>query len=126
MLTNNVKQLLTNLLCISCFFLTACVHRPDVQQGNVITQESIAALSIGMAKNKVKSIVGTPLIIDPFQTKRWEYVYSMKSPDNEISQYSYVTLTFDENILSEIEIHQQPLKEDDIRSMEISTKKKKI
>ena len=54
------------------------VHRIDVQQGNVITQEMVAQLKPGMDKKKVNFIMGSPLIMDTFHADRWDYVYSLQ------------------------------------------------
>jgi len=50
-------------------------YRMDVQQGNVVTQEMIAKVQPGMTRNQVRFALGTPLIVDPFRTDRWDYVY---------------------------------------------------
>lgn len=55
------------------------VYRVDVQQGNVITQDMLAQLERGMDKNKVRFILGTPLLVDVFHQNRWDYVYSMRN-----------------------------------------------
>lgn len=50
-------------------------YKIDVQQGNVVTQEMIAKVKPGMTRSQVRFALGTPLIIDPFRTDRWDYVY---------------------------------------------------
>jgi len=50
-------------------------YRMDVQQGNVVTQEMIAKIQPGMTRNQVRFALGTPLVVDPFHTDRWDYVY---------------------------------------------------
>jgi outer membrane protein assembly factor BamE len=55
------------------------VYRVDVQQGNVITQDMLAQLERGMDKNKVRFIMGTPLLVDVFHQDRWDYVYTMRN-----------------------------------------------
>jgi outer membrane protein assembly factor BamE len=52
------------------------VYKIDVQQGNVVTQDMLAQLTPGMEKNKVRIIMGTPLIVDVFHQDRWDYVYT--------------------------------------------------
>lgn len=111
-----------SIVAIIAIMLAGCIHKPDVQQGNVITEEVVAALSIGMKQNQVQSIAGKPMILDPFRSDRWEYVYSMQYDNHQQSQFSYVTLFFKDDKLSDIKIHQQPLKEDDIRSIETSSR----
>ncbi len=53
-------------------------HKIDIQQGNVITQDMLGKLQPGMTRNQVRFVLGTPLLVDPFRTDRWDYVYSLK------------------------------------------------
>ena len=69
------------------------VYRIDVQQGNVVDQEMINNLKPGMEKEKVKYILGTPMIRDPFHNNRWDYVYSMEPGGGEREQRR-ITLYF--------------------------------
>lgn len=103
--------------------LNACVHKLDIQQGNVITQEMLAKLSPGMEPRQVIGVVGTPLVVDPFSKKRWDYVYSMKSGRSDDRQFSYITLLFKDGKLDNILVHEKPLKEAQIRSMERNNRK---
>ncbi len=63
-----------------CFAIAAVVgctvHRIDIQQGNVITEEARNQLQLGMAREQVQFLLGTPLLIDPFHDDRWDYVYT--------------------------------------------------
>lgn len=58
--------------------LTACVHRIDIQQGNFLDSEDIDRISVGMTRVQVRALLGTPMIADPFQNSRWDYVYYLK------------------------------------------------
>ncbi len=62
------------------------VHKIDVQQGNVVTQDMLARLKPGMEKDKVKFIMGTPLIVDAFRDDRWDYFYSYKKGGGKVHQ----------------------------------------
>ena len=66
---------------LTLWLVTACTifYRPEVQQGNVVTQEMIDQLKIGMSRRQVRFILGTPLIEDPFHQDRWDYYYSRLS-----------------------------------------------
>ena len=57
------------------------VHKFDIQQGNVITQDMIDQLRPGMTKSQVRFVMGTPLVSDTFNEDRWDYYYSL-SPSN--------------------------------------------
>lgn len=74
------------------------LYKIDVQQGNVVEQEMLNKLEQGMDQDKVKFILGTPILIDPFHTNRWEYVYSY-SKNGEVREQRHITVYFDENKL---------------------------
>jgi len=104
-------------IAISLIFtvlLSACAHKIDVQQGNVLTKEMLEKLSVGMNALQVISVMGSPLITDPFHKDRWDYVYSMKLGDSGKSQYSYVTLFFKDRVLTNIDVHVEPLPDKDL------------
>lgn len=58
--------------------LGACVHRIDIQQGNFLDKEDYDRISVGMTRVQVRALLGTPMVADPFQGSRWDYVYYMK------------------------------------------------
>ena len=41
-----------------------------------MTQEMLAKLKAGMTRSQVRFALGSPLVVDPFRTDRWDYVYS--------------------------------------------------
>ena len=61
-------------------------YKIDIQQGNVITQEMVAKLQPGMTRSQVRFALGTPLLVDPFRTDRWDYLYSYLQRGNMIEQ----------------------------------------
>ena len=56
--------------------LTGCVYKIDIQQGNYVTQDVAAKLKTGMTKSEVRLLLGTPLLVDPFHSNRWDYYFS--------------------------------------------------
>lgn len=78
------------------------VHRPDIQQGNVVSQESIDKLKPGMSKSQVSYLLGTPMLVDVFHQDRWDYLYSMKPGNEELTQ-ERVALYFSDDRLIRIE-----------------------
>jgi outer membrane protein assembly factor BamE len=99
------------------FGTTACsrwIYRIDVQQGNVITQDMLAQLHAGMEKDKVRFIMGTPLMVDVFHQNRWDYVYSMQ-PAGRAREQRQVSLYFNNEdklarIAGDIKTASHPLK----------------
>ena len=47
----------------------------DIQQGNYISQDMVSQLKVGMSKEQVRYVLGTPLVADIFHADRWDYVY---------------------------------------------------
>ena len=54
------------------------VYRPDIVQGNYVTRKMVDQLIEGQTKKQVMEILGTPLIVDPFNPNRWNYVFNLK------------------------------------------------
>ena len=73
------------------------VYRIPVQQGTVIEQSMVNKLKAGMPKDQVKFIMGTPVIVDPFHSNRWEYIYTYKKGSDRVREQRHITLHFDEN-----------------------------
>jgi outer membrane protein assembly factor BamE len=56
--------------------LSGCVYKIDIQQGNYVPQDVAAKLKTGMTKSEVRLLLGTPLLVDPFHSNRWDYYFS--------------------------------------------------
>lgn len=78
------------------------VHKIDVQQGNVITQEMVAQLRKGMDKKKVQFVMGSPIIKDTFNDKRWDYVYTFQHRGGTVEKRR-ITLVFADDKLERVE-----------------------
>lgn len=77
-------------------------HRIDVQQGNALDQENIARLKPGLNRSQVRFLLGTPLLVDPFRTDRWDYVYVFYQA-GKLAEQRRITLFFDGETLTRIE-----------------------
>ncbi len=96
--------------------LSACsVHKIDIQQGNVITQEMFEKLKIGMDKTRVELALGTPLIVDPFRRNRWDYVYIYEAGNTDEHQSAHLTVYFENNQLTKIDIQSALPKENEVK-----------
>ena len=69
-------RILIPLLAAAALSSAGCVYKLDVQQGNVVTQDSVSKLKKGMTKSEVRNVLGTPLLMDPFHGNRWDYYFS--------------------------------------------------
>lgn len=105
------------LIYITLFLtLAGCAYKIDVQQGNVVTEEQLAKLQIGMNWRQVRFIMGTPMLTDPFHKDRWDYYYSMQPGRDPLVRY-HVTLYFDGEKLARIE-KQGPIPQKDEPQLE--------
>ncbi len=78
------------------------VYRADVQQGNILTKKMVDRLKIGMQKQEVRWVLGSPLVVSTFNQERWDYYYSMK-PGNEEVQRKHLVLFFSGDRLARME-----------------------
>lgn len=87
--------------------ITSCVYRPDLQQGNLLKLENIDRVEIGMTKSQIRYLLGGPVVGNPYQTDRWDYIYLYQdrmdaNPTNEDQRY-WLVVYFDENKVTRIE-----------------------
>ncbi len=62
-------------LSATALSLAACVYRIDIQQGNVLEQDVIEQVEVGMTRSQVQFLLGTPMVADSFHRERWDYAY---------------------------------------------------
>jgi len=77
------------------------VHKIEVQQGNVVTQDMLAQLRSGMDKKKVTFIMGSPIVQDTFNADRWDYIFTHQ-PGGERPERRLVTLYFVDDKLESV------------------------
>ena len=95
-----------HLLCV--FLFAGCswiqfpsIHKVTVQQGNIVSQDMVDKLKIGMTKIQVQYIMGTPLIVDTFDPSRWDYYYTrVDSNNNKTEQQVSLRFNPDNTLLS--------------------------
>ena len=101
--------LIAFFLCLLCgcsrsydgSFNAPLLYKIDIQQGNVINQEMLNKLEPGMDKKRVKFIMGTPVIVDPFHNERLEYIYSFQE-GGKVREQRHITLHFENTKLAYI------------------------
>lgn len=99
------KTLSFSALLALCVLTSACsnfnfpgVYRIDVQQGNIIEQEQLQKLAVGMTRAQVQFVMGTPLVADTFNPERWDYFYSFRDGEGKLEQ-EHLKLVFAGDIL---------------------------
>jgi len=51
---------------------------PEVVQGNFISREQKEFLKLGMSRQQVRDVLGTPLVASVFHDQRWDYVFTIR------------------------------------------------
>jgi|TARA_B110000259_G_C13687044_1_gene270740 outer membrane protein assembly factor BamE len=64
--------------------------------------KEVNQLKIGMSKEAVMNLIGSPSIIDPFHQYQWDY-FNHSTVDGEIENQYRLKLIFTGNFLSEID-----------------------
>ena len=94
------KIILLTLLLAACGHMTP--YKMDIRQGNLISPEMRAKLQLGMSKQQVRYVMGTPLLADAFHENRWDYAYSLAQRGKPVEQQN-MTLYFDHDSLIKID-----------------------
>ena len=98
--------ILSLMLCLSgCSGKLFTVYKIDIRQGNALEPEKVSELEVGMTKEQVKFLLGTPLVTDIFHPDRWDYVYYLVPGYGE-RERRHLTLFFEGDNVTEIVKHQ--------------------
>ena len=78
------------------------VYKMTVQQGNILSEDMVDQLELGMSKAQVRYVLGTPLLTDMFHTDRWDYTYTIRRGHKPM-EAKRLTLWFQDDQLVSIE-----------------------
>ena len=78
------------------------VYKPSILQGVILDIKEVNQLQLGMSKQSVMNLIGSPSIIDPFHQYQWDYI-NHSTIDGEIEIRYRLRLIFSGNLLSEID-----------------------
>lgn len=92
------------ICAILALALSACglVYKQNIQQGNILDEDDVGQLDIGMTKRQVQVLLGSPSVQSPFHDDRWDYVNTF-SRRGEKPIKRTLTLRFEDNRLASVE-----------------------
>lgn len=90
-------------LAMAMVFASGCVYRINIQQGNFLEAKDIDRVTVGMTRPQVRSLLGTPMVADPFRDSRWDYVYYLKHGKLGRVQQRHFIVHFDGDTVARIE-----------------------
>src|ERR1700682_6843219 len=74
---------------------SGCVYRINIQQGNFLDQTAVEQVKAGMTRSQVRYLLGTPMVAEPFNKERWDYIYYLKKGRSRHVDSWRVTVYFD-------------------------------
>ena len=92
-----LKLLFLTIILSSCSIPR--IYQVVVSQGNLVDQEMISKLEVGMTESQVKFVMGTPLIADTFYPERWDYFTSVTQGSKTYTEQKII-LYFEDNKLA--------------------------
>ena len=92
-----MNKKITAVLIACSLSLSACIrpYQPSIQQGNIINNSDLREIRYGMSKAEVLFILGTPMVIDPFNEQRWDYFYSKLDQRKKQTDQRLITAQFE-------------------------------
>ena len=96
------KNFLIMLTAVAILLSAGCVYQANLSQGNLLKQEDLDQVEIGMTPNQVRFLLGTPMVDDSFHQDRWDYVYFIRIGRQSAAFKRWVTILFEEGVVSEV------------------------
>ncbi|QYN44225.1 MULTISPECIES: outer membrane protein assembly factor BamE [unclassified Gilliamella] len=81
--------IVTSILLTGCSTIDRLVYRPDINQGNYVTQDAVDLLKVGQTKEQVVFIMGSPMLTSVFGDNVWYYVFRQQPQHGSVSQITY-------------------------------------
>lgn len=78
----------------SCSTVEKVVYRIDVPQGNYLEATTVAQVKEGMTARQVQYLLGTPVLVDPYNSQTWYYVFLQQRAYETPVQHT-LTVKFD-------------------------------
>lgn len=72
-------------------------YRINVQQGNFLEAKNLDQIQVGMTRSQVRFLIGTPMVADPFNVQRWDYVFFFKVGRTRQEISSHLTVWFEDD-----------------------------
>ncbi|MYA32019.1 MAG: outer membrane protein assembly factor BamE [Gammaproteobacteria bacterium] len=85
--------------------LAGCVYKVNIYQGWITDPGDIDKVEMGMTREQVAYLLGTPTVRDPFHADRWDYVFT---PGTLEGERRIVMIEFSDEGVSSIEITPLP------------------
>jgi outer membrane protein assembly factor BamE len=96
------KLFISVLFCAALVTAGGCVYQANLSQGNLLKQEDLDQVEVGMTRAQVRFLLGTPMVDDPFHIDRWDYVYFIRIGRNPATFKRWVSIHYSGDAVREI------------------------
>jgi outer membrane protein assembly factor BamE len=102
-------QLITRAACAATLLMllvglpSGCVYQIDVQQGNKLEPKDVESVKVGMTRNQVRFLLGTPMVTDVFHKDRWDYFYYFRAGRSKDPERRWLIVWFNDDVVREIQ-----------------------
>lgn len=90
------------ILALLTLITSGCgiLYRQPIYQGNLLEKTAVDQLQVGMSKQQVITLLGSPSISDPFHNQRWDYTTSQRTGRIGRAEIKNLTLYFENDALA--------------------------
>lgn len=85
----------------ACAVIDPLVYKINIPQGNFIEQRDVDNLRVGMTREQVQFVLGSPVLQDSFRDDTWIYMYRLKPGRGDIITRE-LSVQFDDDLLTDI------------------------
>ncbi|SJN35016.1 Outer membrane lipoprotein SmpA, a component of the essential YaeT outer-membrane protein assembly complex [Vibrio casei] len=85
-----IIPLVSTLLLSGCSLIEPLVYRIDIAQGNYVEQPDVDKLRIGMTKEQVRYVLGSPMLVQNGYPDTWFYIYHFTHGHDDSVQKNFV------------------------------------
>lgn len=77
-------------------------YKMEIRQGNYVAEDARQKIRLGMSRQQVVSVLGSPLVSDVFHANRWDYIYRLEEKAKVVEQQR-LTLYFEGDFVKRID-----------------------
>jgi outer membrane protein assembly factor BamE len=86
----------------SCAVIDPLVYKIDIPQGNYLEQRDVDKLRVGMTREQVRFVLGSPVAENVFRDEEWNYIFRLKPGRGDVITRE-LTVRFEGDHLASIE-----------------------
>jgi outer membrane protein assembly factor BamE len=91
----------------AAFALQGCIYTIDIQQGNVLDEDAVVQVEVGMTRSAVQFLLGTPTVRDSFHPERWDYPYYLRRGHSKDIEQRWLVVYFESDRVVRLERDRQ-------------------